>query len=969
MIPEFESEIDLAAIRDFADALQQLVWVANESGSREYFNPAWTEFTGLTVEQSRGNGWQLALHPADLPAAVERWEQNREGGLPHGVSYRFRSSDDEYRIFSGAMFPLRDGSGRVRKWIGICDETEAASRADDRFKLLADTLPMLVWTTDRDDRLTFVNHAWYEYTGLAVGTLIEERNALVHPDDLGHLMHALRSGAEEVEFRLRRRRDGVYRWHLLRWERLHLGEENPFHRIGTAIDIHDRRVAQMERERQLRVIAEAVPDIVWSIRADGAQDYANQALARYIGADAKDGFGDAWLQYIHPDDRVGTMMRWNRSFETGEPYEHRYRLRRFDGTYRWFLARGTALRDESGQITRWFGTATDIDEEIRSNAVLSASENYYRTLVDAMPNIAWSVNGEGVQDYVNEAWRNFTGFESYDHAAFPDADRETMLVAWEQAFRSGQPFEAETRMRRHDGELRWFLSRALPLRNEDGAIERWFGTSTDIDDQKRAAIQQSYLAVLGNIVNESLTVQILAERIARSAVPMLGVRCSIVLTDGSLNTEVSGNYGVAESRVRRLDLPLVVRGERIGVMGISRDELAGPLTKNDHQFLHEVAHRTALALKNAELYQREHRVSQALQSASLPKSLPQVPWLHMDAVYVPGSSEAQIGGDWYDAFRLPDGRLVFSIGDVAGSGLDAAVTMSNMRQVIRGTAQVHADPVLMLNAADRALRIDDGDRFVTAFVAVLSPVTGIMTYASAGHVPPYIRRADGSVEELNFVDLPLGLRERHYLDAAETRIEMGDMIVFYTDGLVESTRDLEGGVRALRDSLENGDFSTAARPAAFLQEELLPEGARDDVAILTVKMLGDDLREAGLRRWRFDALDAPSLHRVRREFRETLLGRGVRSESLEFAELVLGELAGNAVRHAPGPVEIILDFSNRRPVLHVIDSGPGFERAPVLPLDLMSESGRGLYIVSQATLEFSVMRRRPSGSHARAVLL
>jgi len=968
VIPKFRDEFDLDAIAAFADGLRQIVWVVGDGLSCEYFNPAWTAFTGLTLEQSVGLGWQLALHPAELHLVENRFKENTAHGLPYLVSYRLRSVDDRYRLFTGAMFPVRDTSGAVRKWIGIVDEPDPMERANDRFKVLADALPMLVWTTDREDRLTFVNHAWYEYTGLGVGSLIEERNALVHPEDLGRLMHALRSGAVEVEFRFRRRSDGTYRWHLLRWVRTEMGDEMPFSRIGTAVDIQDRHVAQIERERQLRVIAEAVPNIVWSTRADGVQDYVNSAMAEYVGRKPEETMDQSFTTFVHPDDLAATVERWKRSFETGEAYEHRYRLRRHDGAYRWFLARGSALRDASGQITRWFGTATDIDDEMRSNAILAASESHYRMLAEAMPNIAWSVRGDGVQDYVNDAWYRYTGLRTFSSDAYAPEDREAIRVDWERSFQSGEPFEREMRIRRRDGVFRWFLSRALPLRDQQGRVVRWFGTATDIDDQKRAELQQSYLAALGNIINETWSVDVMIERITKSAVPQMAQWCAIELNEGKRTAQSSAG-AVDLDAAQRFRAPLSVRGETIGTLLVARTAEFGTFDEGDAAFFAEVAHRTALAIKNAELYEREHRVSQALQSASLPKTLPAVPWMETDAVYVPGSGEAQIGGDWYDAFRLPDGRLVFSIGDVAGSGLAAAVTMSNMRQIIRGTAQVHADPVLMLNAADRALRIEDPERFVTAFVAVLSPVTGIMTYASAGHPPPYIRHASGEIDELIFSDLPLGLRERHYLDAGQIQVRADDVIVFYTDGLTESTRDLEAGVAALREAIADPDFARAARPAEYLQARLLPQGARDDVAIMTVRMLSDDLRARGLRRWIFPHLDSSAAQRLRREFREALHSRGATSERIEFAELVLGELVGNAARHAPGSLEVILDFSNRRPVLHVIDEGPGFERAPMLPLDLMSESGRGLYIVAQATMEFSVMRRRPHGSHARAVLL
>ncbi len=226
--------------RAFAKAAEEIVWIADAEGRNVYVNPAWTAFTGLTPEQSAGAGWQLALHPTDVNSIQERWYAATPSGSPFEVEARIRSASGDYRLFRGAMFPHAD------EWVGYCHPADLNERADEYFRLLADALPMLVWTTDRDDRLTFVNRAWIEYTGLLAGTTIEERNKLVHAEDLGALLRALRSGETEVEFRIQRRRDKSYRWHLLRWERVRSDGTAPFARIGTAIDIHDLRAERGE---------------------------------------------------------------------------------------------------------------------------------------------------------------------------------------------------------------------------------------------------------------------------------------------------------------------------------------------------------------------------------------------------------------------------------------------------------------------------------------------------------------------------------------------------------------------------------------------------------------------------------------------------------------------------------------------------------------------------------------------------
>jgi PAS domain S-box-containing protein len=875
MTSKATGEFEASTLRTFAQRLGRIALVARSDGQCAHVNPAWTEFTGLDLEHSLGNGWQLAVHPVDVTQTLAEVAAGLRGEQPYEIRCRLRSARNEYAMFSATFVPMRDDSGELHDWLAVYDRSDPERDAEDRLRTLADALPLLVWTVDSDDRLTFVNRAWLDYTGLPVGSTIDERNALVHPLDLPILMRALRAGQTEVDFRFRRRSDGTYRWHLLRW--VHFSTASlPFYRIGTAMDVHDQRVAHEMRDRQLRVIAEALPDIVWSTNARGEQDYANEALLAYTGRSLRDCLGDVWGSFVHAVDWPETRERWQRSLAWGEPYEVQHRLLR------------------------------------------------------------------------------------------------------------------------QDGSARWFLSRAAPMRDESGEIVRWFGTSTDMHDQKRAAQQQTYLAELGRIVNSSLELERTLRHICDSAVPFLADSCQVdLLVNGVLRTGAFAHNGprhevpaarvrgqmygnaraasfidpTADAPVETIVVPMQMRGKVIGAISFARSQGCDAYGATDLEFLEEVARRCALAIANAQLYQREHRVADALQAASLPRRLPQVDGIEMDAIYVPGRSEAQIGGDWYDAFALADGRVVVSIGDVSGSGLDAAVTMSSMRQIIRGIAQVHADPVLMLNSADRALRMDDEpDRFVTAFVGVVDPIANTMVYASAGHPPPFIRRANGSLEELVFVDLPLGLRERISIHASSVSVGDGDLVVFYTDGLIESSHDLEGGARLLRATLTDPQIDRAVYPAAFIGERVLVDGTRDDVAILTLRVQSDQ-RVGNMRRWSFASLGAEGLVRMRHEFRALLISFGLSELRLETAELVLGELAGNVVRHAAGAVEFVLDHTGGELVLHVIDEGPGFERAPMLPIDVMSESGRGLFIVAELTREFSVTKRHPRGSHARAVLL
>ncbi len=364
---------------------------------------------------------------------------------------------------------------------------------------------------------------------------------------------------------------------------------------------------------------------------------------------------------------------------------------------------------------------------------------------------------------------------------------------------------------------------------------------------------------------------------------------------------------------------------------------------------------------------REHQASLAFQKAALPQSLPNVPGLQFDAIYEAAGTDALVGGDWYDAFRLADGRVVLSVGDVIGSGLGAAVTMSAARQAIRGAAQVFPEPAAVLDAADRALRSEQPDRIVTAFLGILDPLTRTLSYASAGHPPPLLRTANGEIIALSAPDLPLGLRTDRPSSAErapDVVLPEGALLVLYTDGLTEATHDVIAGEENLRSALGDDNVYLALDPAAAIRRAVISKST-DDVAILTVRMGAPTER---ITRWSFDSDDAATATRVRHQLSDILRSVGANANETADAELVFGELLGNVVRHTSGMAEAALDLSGDAPVLHVLDRGPGFTFYARLPNDSMSESGRGLFITTMLARDVTVVPRMDGGSHARVVL-
>ena len=428
----------------------------------------------------------------------------------------------------------------------------------------------------------------------------------------------------------------------------------------------------------------------------------------------------------------------------------------------------------------------------------------------------------------------------------------------------------------------------------------------------------------------------------------------------------------------------------------ARDDALAELARTNAELKHRLAERTierddvardeALAeLVRTNMTQeylkreleREHRASAAFQKAALPSKMPIVPGMQFRAIYRAAKAEALVGGDWYDAFRLDDGRIVLSIGDVMGTGLLAAVTMGAVRQAIRGAAQILAEPIEILDAADRALRSEQPDRIVTAFVGILDPITHSFTYGSAGHPPPLLRSAAGEITALGGSGLPLGLRSMQ-MYAPETPRSMilnnSSLLLLYTDGLIEATHDIEVGEKRVRQALQSAEVWNAENPAAAISDLVLEE-VLDDVAILTIRIESVSTsvtRPGGLQerdaRWTFAVQDRTAATEARQSVALVLREYGATEADTRTSELIFSELLGNVVRYGSEYVEFALDVSGDAPVLHALDRGPGFTYSAHLPMNPLSDSGRGLFIVRSLTHALNVTRRNDGGSHVRAVL-
>jgi serine phosphatase RsbU (regulator of sigma subunit)/anti-sigma regulatory factor (Ser/Thr protein kinase) len=389
-----------------------------------------------------------------------------------------------------------------------------------------------------------------------------------------------------------------------------------------------------------------------------------------------------------------------------------------------------------------------------------------------------------------------------------------------------------------------------------------------------------------------------------------------------------------------LGIPLIVEGDLIGVMHIGSLE-PRIFDRQDLAVLELAAVRAAPAIERARLsaaLEREREVAVALQRSLLPGSLPDVAGVETAARYLP--ARAEVGGDWYDVIELPRGLLGIVIGDVVGHGLRAAALMGRLRTALHAYALQGIGPGRTLELVDRFVQSLSEDAMATAAYAVFDPETGAVRFATAGHLPPILIAKGGS----RTVDIthaaPLGAFAYSSYPEHELTLSEGDMLLLYTDGLVERRgQSISDGIaellRVVRTAASADDACLRAMVAL-----VPPEGVDDDVAVVAVRStaIPAELRlELGA--------DPSVLTRVRHMLRRWLRARGADEVTANEVVLAVNEACANAVEHAysPSPSKFELTAEARGDELTITVRDRGRWRQPREP-----HAGRGMRIIRAA---------------------
>ncbi len=537
--------------------------------------------------------------------------------------------------------------------------------------------------------------------------------------------------------------------------------------------------AEIKRsEERYRSLVQGGAQVVWVAGPDGGMQEDSPEWRWITGQSVEEYTGFGWLESIHPEDRERVERDWRDCVRSGKVFDDRYRIRTKAGSYRHYDVRAVPIERE-GRIVEWVGACTDVTsqreaEEMRGRLTEQLSAAALRTarLQQVTSMLAEALTVEQVVEVITEVGRTAIG-ALRSAVALLDPDTARLRVVNDDLRDAPDSAGGELTLSSPSVMTKAIATRRPVLVADPEDLRRQFEDELDIDlDRVAASDERSWVG-----------------------------------------------------------LPLLAAGAPLGALRFSFGR-PRRITEEERVFLEALAGQCAFAVDRAAMYEREHRTAETLQRSLLPDQLPTLPGLVMAARYRPVTKNMEIGGDWYDAFRLADQRLAVAVGDVMGKGLSAAAGMGRVRNALRALALTDPRPAAVLGGLDRLFSATEQEEQVTTVAyLVIDPETGDGVLGNAGHLPALVLEA-GCAPRFDQADAgtPLGWaspRKQHAFN-----LRPGSTAVFYSDGLVENrNRGLDRGLDELAAVAARADADVLAHPARLLEylvERMLAGHEQDD---------------------------------------------------------------------------------------------------------------------------------------------
>lgn len=389
--------------RNVANSAPVFIWMAGTDKLRNFFNLAWLSFTGRTIEEEKGYGWAVGVHPEDFNRCVNYYIDSFDAKTEFYTEYRLRRHDGEYRWMSARAVPRFSTSGIFEGYIGACMDIheqviyqKKLKEDEERLNIIINASELGTWELNLKTKDAQYSERCLQILGYSSRSKVSREKILLqfHPDDLPvrakAFKRALVTGVLFFEARVKWDDHSIH-WIESKGKVFYDDNNQPSHIIGTLRDITEQKYYQQEledREKKFRLLADSMPELVWTGDVEGNLNYFNQSVYDYTGLTPQQIDKEGWMQIVHPDDREENMRLWLESIHTGKDFLFEHRFKRQGGEYNWQLSRAVPQKDADGNILMWVGTSTNIhqikEQEQMKDLFISMASHELKTPVTSI---------------------------------------------------------------------------------------------------------------------------------------------------------------------------------------------------------------------------------------------------------------------------------------------------------------------------------------------------------------------------------------------------------------------------------------------------------------------------------------------------------------------------------------------------------------------------------------------------------